>query len=627
MKDGYIKVAAAYPDTVVADVPHHTKAICDSIAQAEGLGVHLLVLPELCVTGFTCGDLFRTRTLQDGVAEALSAIKTFTAGKTVLTVLGAPVSFRGKLYDCAVAVQDGHILAAVPRTAANGTRPFAKAVDGQTVTLCSEVVPFGTDIVLQHDEIAAWCLGMEIGEDLALASEPAARQAACGATVIANCSATEAFIGQDERLKLLAASASARLRCGYVCANAGAGESTQDSVWTGHHLIAEMGKVLAENEPFAQGKMTVTELDVQAITARRQQDDFFENDADSSVRTVMFHQDVTETKLTRHYAPNPFVPEDEAEMDRRAAKILSIQAHALAKRLTHAWAKTAVVGISGGLDSCLALLVMVHAMDLLNRPRTDVVAVTMPCFGTTHRTRSNAEMMCEELGVTFRTVEIGKSVMQHFEDIGHDPQQHDVTFENAQARERTQVLMDIANQTGGMVVGTGDLSELALGWATYNGDHMSMYGVNASIPKTLIRKVVAYEAKKASGKLPEVLTDILNTPVSPELLPADNEGKISQKTEDLVGPYELHDFFLYYFIRFGFAPEKLFRMAKYVFAGVYNDDTIHHWLKTFMRRFFIQQYKRSCVPDGPKVGTVDLSPRTDWRMPSDASYALWLKDL
>ena len=469
-----------------------------------------------------------------------------------------------------------------------------------------------------------YTFGVELCEDLWVPCPPSTRLCAGGAAIILNLSASDEVIGKAEYRRSLVGATSARLACGYVYCSASPTESTQDMVFSRHHLIAENGTILAENEPFADAELTITEIDVQRLMHERHRTTSY--DSVPGLQTVVFHQPLRETVLTRRIAPNPFVPPYDEQLRARAEAILRIQSQGLKKRVEHTHAKTVVLGISGGLDSTLALLVCVRAFDLAGRSRKEIQCVTMPCFGTTKRTKSNAVKLCEELGVSVQEVNITASVRQHFADIGHDEAVHDVTYENCQARERTQVLMDIANQSGGLVIGTGDLSELALGWATYNGDHMSMYAVNCSVPKTLVRYIVQYEAGSSAPALREVLLDILDTPVSPELLPADENGQIVQKTEDLVGPYELHDFFLYHLLRFGSRPRKLFRMAKYAYGGRYPDDVIRHWLKTFCRRFFQQQFKRSCIPDGPKVGSVTLSPRGDWRMPSDASGSLWLAE-
>ena len=484
--------------------------------------------------------------------------------------------------------------------------------------------PFGTDLLFACAELPDYTFGVELCEDLWVPCPPSTRLTAGGAAIIANLSASDEVIGKADYRRMLVSATSARLACGYIYCSASPTESTQDMVFSRHHLIAENGTILAENEPFADAELTITEIDVQRLMHERHRTTSY--DAVPGLRQIVFHQPLRRTQLTRPIAPNPFVPPYDDQLRARAEAILRIQSQGLKKRIEHTHAKTVVLGISGGLDSTLALLVCVRAFDLCGRSRKQIQCVTMPCFGTTKRTKSNAVKLCEELGVSVQEVNITAAVRQHFADIGHDESVHDVTYENCQARERTQVLMDIANQSGGLVIGTGDLSELALGWATYNGDHMSMYAVNCSVPKTLVRYIVQYEAASSAPALQAVLLDILDTPVSPELLPADENGQIAQKTEDLVGPYELHDFFLYHTLRFGTRPRKLFRMAKYAYAGKYDDETIRHWLKTFCRRFFQQQFKRSCIPDGPKVGSVTLSPRGDWRMPSDASSHLWLSE-
>ena len=470
-----------------------------------------------------------------------------------------------------------------------------------------------------------YTFGLEICEDLWAAVPPSEKLCRRGANIIVNPSASNEVIGKAEYRGSLISSTSARLLCGYIYSSSGSGESTQDLVYSGHCLICENGTTLAESEPFSEKELTVTEIDLKKLAGERHKNTSFEPLC--GLKTVTFEQKKITTEITRNIAKNPFVPTDSADINSRAEAILRIQSYGLKKRLAHTHSKTAVIGISGGLDSTLALLVAVRAMRLLNRPLSDIQAVTMPCFGTTSRTRSNSEKLCRLLGVTFKEINITAAVNQHFSDIGQSPDSLDVTFENSQARERTQVLMDIANKTGGMVIGTGDLSELALGWATYNGDHMSMYAVNSSVPKTLVRYIIRHEAESAESELKAVLLDILDTPVSPELLPADEKGEIAQKTEDLVGPYELHDFFLYHILRNGESPKKIYRLALIAFCGDYDKDTIKHWLNVFIKRFFSQQFKRSCLPDGPKVGSVTLSPRGDWRMPSDASAESWLKEL
>ena len=635
MKQGFIKTAAGSVGITVADTSLNAGRITERISEADRSGVNLLVLPELCLTGYTCGDLFLSDALLDSVEPSLEKICADTAGAYPVTVLGLPFRYLGKLFNCAAVIHGGRILGLVPKTYIPGYGEFYEARqfssgkslgdDVRTVKLCGQDVPFGNGIVFRHEALRDYSFGIEICEDLWVPCPPCERLTASGANIICNPSASDEVIGKEGYRRLLVSSTSARLACGYVYSNAAPSESTQDMVFSNHHIIAENGTLLAENRPFEENGLIVSEIDVARLTHERHRITTY--DVVPGGYEVIFPQEIRETELTRHFDRNPFVPPHDAQINERAGAILRIQSYGLKKRLEHARAKTAVIGISGGLDSTLALLVAVRAMDILGRDRHDIKAVTMPCFGTTKRTKSNAVRLCEELGVSVSEVNITAAVRQHFADIGHDESILDVTYENCQARERTQVLMDIANKTGGLVIGTGDLSELALGWATYNGDHMSMYGVNTSVPKTLVRYIVRYEAEKSGGALAGVLYDILDTPVSPELLPAKENGEIAQKTEDLVGPYELHDFFLYHMMRFGSSPAKIFRLAKYAYAGAYTDDTILHWLKTFVRRFFIQQFKRSCMPDGPKVGTVTLSPRGDLRMPSDASFAVWMKEL
>jgi len=598
--------------------------------RAAECGVKLLVLPELCVTGSTCGDLFLHRRLQEASDAAILGIAAETAELDMVIVLGAPVKAEGKLYNCAVVISRGEILHIFPKTHLTSaeSRQFAAASDKSDgmVMMRAKIGDwwgdFSRNVVLECDVLPELRISCEIGTDLWAMVPPSIQHAKAGATVIACPSAICETVGAADYRRKLAENASARGCLGYILAEAGWGESTTDKVFGGHQLICENGAILAETKPFANAAndcpMCITELDVGKLADVRLRAENFVTDGGYGVGGFSLMPE--ETVLTREIETMPFVPEDPEKRAARCAEILTIQAMGLRKRIAHTHAKCAVIGISGGLDSCLALLVAVRAMDLLSRPRTDVIAVTMPCFGTTKRTRSNAELLCEKLGVTFRCIDIKAAVNQHFADIGHDESVRNVVYENVQARERTQVIMDIANAEGGMVIGTGDLSELALGWATYNGDHMSMYGVNAGVPKTLIRHIVRYFADTCGDdELAAVLMDIFNTPVSPELLPADDKGEIAQKTEDLVGPYELHDFFLYYTLRFGFTPDKIERMANYAFADDYDAETVHKWLATFMRRFVTQQFKRSCLPDGPKVGSVGVSPRGDLAMPSDAS--------
>jgi len=636
MKDGFIKVAAGSVKVTVADVAANTAEIKRRIRQADEKGVNLLVLPELCLTGYTCGDLFYSDKLLRSAREALLELAGFTSDKYPLVLVGLPLRHGHRLFNCAAVLLGGKIIAIVPKTHLPNYSEFyekrqfasADALGGNTtINLGGLDVPFGRHIILRHESLENFAFGIEICEDLWTQSTPGEALCRAGATIIANLSASNEIVGKEGYRRLLVQATSARLICGYVCSNAGPGESTQDTVFSQHHLICENGILLAENRPFEENELIISEIDVERLAGERHRLNAYLSPADKNIVPVTFSQEIRETELTAKISRTPFVPAEEGVVNERAEKILAIQAQGLKKRLEHTRAKKAVLGISGGLDSCLALLVTARAMDMLSRPRTDIIAVTMPCFGTTKRTKSNAERLCACLGVTLREIDITESVTRHFKDIGHDESEHDLTFENSQARERTQVLMDIANKESGLVVGTGDLSELALGWATYNGDHMSMYAVNSSVPKTLVRHIVRYVASRSDGELAKVLFDILDTPVSPELLPAGENDEISQKTEDLVGPYELHDFFLYYALRFGFGPAKIYRLARYAFDGAYDNETILRWLKVFFRRFFSQQFKRSCMPDGPKVGSVSLSPRSDWRMPSDASSALWLSEL
>ena len=634
MKDGFLKAAALSPALRVADCAYNAGQIAEAMQACAGRGVKLAVFPELALTGYTCGDLFFQQALQQAALQGLAQILQASEGLDLIALVGLPVAVNGKLYNCAAVVCGGRLLGLVPKTCLPNygefyeKRHFApgdKKV--RTVTVCGQQVPFGTQLLFQCRQMPAFVLGVELCEDLWSALPPSTFHALAGATVIANLSASDETVGKAEYRRALVANQSARLLCCYLYASAGHGESTQDMVFAGHDLVAENGVLLAETEPFKGGD-AVSELDCARMLAERARNTSFVPN-DEGYQVVGFDLAVTETALTRWVDPAPFVPGDARRRAERCELILRMQADGLAKRIEHTHAKTAVIGISGGLDSCLALLVAARAMRQLGRPAADVLAVTMPCFGTTRRTRSNAEILCQELGVSFREVNITATVRSHFADIGHDGQTPDVTFENSQARVRTLELMDIANLNGGFVVGTGDLSELALGWATYNGDHMSMYGVNAGVPKTLVRHLVRYEADTApTDALRRVLLDILDTPVSPELLPA-KDGEIAQRTEELVGPYELHDFYLYYVLRFGFGPRKIFRLAKAAFAGrpEYTDQVLYKWLRSFYWRFFAQQFKRSCLPDGPKVGSVTLSPRGDWRMPSDAAAAAWLAEL
>ena len=632
MKDGFVSVACGTPKLRLADCNYNAEQTFTLMRKAEKAGAKVLVLPELGLTGYSCGDLFYQDTLLRASEEALSTVLAATRNLEVVTAVGMPLRVNNKLYNCAVIIQKGTVLGVVPKTHLPNygefyeKREFATAPEENgTVTLLGKSVPFGNKLVFRCANMPDLALGFEVCEDMWAPCSPAVDLTAAGATVIGNLSASNDIIGKDSYRRQLVTMQSAKLLCGYVYTSAGEGESSSDVVFGAHQMIAENGTMLAERR--FDGGLLVSEVDVQKLCYERRRTQMF--DKTPAVWEVPFSLTLSETKLTRYVAPQPFVPEGKEDRDARCREILLIASLGLKQRLEHTGAKTAVVGLSGGLDSTLAVLITGLAMKMLDRPMTDIVAVTMPCFGTTDRTKNNAVILAERMGATLKTVDISASVRSHFKDIGHDMEDHSVTFENGQARERTQVLMDIANQTGGLVIGTGDLSELALGWCTYNGDHMSMYGVNCSIPKTLVRHLVGYLARDNAEKdqeLHDVLEDILDTPVSPELLPA-VQGKISQKTEDLVGPYELHDFFLYYMLRWGFSPAKTYRLAVYALGKQYSRGVILKWLKTFYRRFFTQQFKRNCVPDGPKIGSVAMSPRGDWRMPSDAKMNLWQAEL
>ena len=636
MRDGFVKVAAGTPKIRVADCRYNAEQIFTLMREAAAQGVRVLCLPELCLTGYTCGDLFLQDTLLSGAEEGLSTILEATKNLDMVTALGMPVRFNNKLYNCAAVIHKGEVQCLLPKTHLPNygefyeKRWFSAWEPGRFagVRVGEVYVPITDRQIFAFDGIPDLVLGVELCEDLWAPEPPSAALARSGATLILNLSASDETVGKAGYRRSLVTGQSARLVCGYVYADAGEGESTTDLVFTGHNLIAENGTLLAERR-FATG-LTISEIDVARLAYERRRMTTFQLPAEQErCPSISLELEPSTTTLTRYVSPTPFVPEDAAGRAERCDEILKIAALGLKKRIEHTRAAAVVVGLSGGLDSTLAVLITAVAMRLLDRPASDIIAVTMPCFGTTDRTRDNAVELAGRLGATLKRIDISEAVKRHFKDIGQSMEDHDVTFENGQARERTQVLMDIANQVGGMVVGTGDLSELALGWATYNGDHMSMYGVNASIPKTLVRHLVSYvcgDKAESEPELSHVLADILDTPVSPELLPAVN-GQISQKTEDLVGPYELHDFFLYYAIRWGFPPKKVLRLAEHAFGRTYDRATILQWEKTFYRRFFAQQFKRSCLPDGPKVGSVTLSPRGDWRMPSDAAASLWLDEL
>ena len=633
MKNGFVKVAAATPDIRVADVEFNTQNIINAMEEAQKNGAKILVFPELCVTGYTCSDLFDHSVLLKASRKALLEIAENTNDKDMLVFVGAPLEVNGKLYNVAAAMNQGEIIGFTTKTFLPNYGEFYEMrqfTPGpqivREITFEGKKIPFGPQILFQAEGMEELVVAAEICEDVWSPVPPSIQAALEGATVIVNCSASDETIGKDTYRRALISGQSARLISGYIYANAGEGESTTDLVFGGHNIIAENGTILKESSRYVN-EIIYSELDLQRITGERRKNTTFQPLDEETLVRVPFTIEETKTFLTRTFPKKPFVPSDEQTRAQRCEEILTIQAMGLKKRLAHTNARTAVVGISGGLDSTLALLVTARAFDMLGRDKKDIIAVTMPCFGTTDRTYQNACEMSKKVGATLIEVPIADAVNIHFRDIGHDPEDHSVTYENCQARERTQVLMDIANKTWGMVIGTGDLSELALGWATYNGDHMSMYGVNASVPKTLVRHLVKYAADDTKDEaLKNVLYDVLDTPVSPELLPP-KDGDIAQKTEDLVGPYELHDFFLYFMLRFGYEPSKIFRIACMTFDGEYDKETIFKWLETFCRRFFSQQFKRSCLPDGPKVGTVALSPRGDWRMPSDACVAVWMKDL
>ena len=629
MNDGFLRVCTATPAIKVADCGHNAAAVIALTKEAAAKGASLVVFPELCLTGYTCGDLFLQQGLLKKASDALLQVAAETAGLDCLTIVGLPLAVGGALYNCAAIVYHGKVLGFVPKTNLPDhgecceSRYFTPGMAFQTVNWNKTAVPMGTDLLFACEELPELILGAEICEDLWESAPPSNRLTAMGATVIANLSASCEIIGKADYRRLLVTSQSARTVCAYLYAEAGEGESTTDLVFSGHDLIAENGAILAESTPFTTG-ILCADIDLQRLLIERRKNNT--TPALPAEHTIFFSLPVKKLELLRFVAPMPFLPDKEADLDKRCEELFTLQTVGLSKRLQHTFCKTVVIGLSGGLDSTLALLVVVNAFDRLKLDRKGIVAVSMPCFGTTSRTKGNAQILAESLGTTFREIPIADAVNVHLRDIGHDPEQLDVTYENSQARERTQVLMDIANQMGGMVIGTGDLSELALGWATYNGDHMSMYGVNASIPKTLVRHLVKYQASRALLPLSDVLLDILDTPVSPELLPP-KDGEIAQKTESIVGPYELHDFFLYYILRYGFTPGKIYRLACYALGEKYDPAVILQWMRTFYRRFFSQQFKRSCLPDGPKVGTVGLSPRGDWKMPSDASFALWMEEI
>lgn len=637
MKYGFITVAAAVPSVKVADTEYNVKQIEDFVAQAEGKGVEIIVFPELSITGYSCQDLFLQQLLIEQSEVAVMQLLDFTRKLDIICIVGAPVNISGSLYNCAIVIQHGVIVGMVPKTYLPNYGEFyekrwfssSKNLQSTDIRYAGNTVSVVPDPILfrTSDNVL---FGIEICEDVWAAEPCSNKLTLLGADIIFNLSASDELIGKHDYLMSLLSQQSARTISGYVYSGCGFGESTQDVVYGGNALIFENGTLLSESERFSfKPQLVINQIDVEKLRVERQKNTTFVNCRDNS-DVVIKSTGVVQMKdfsLMRDINALPFIP-SENDMQHSCNEIFSIQVAGLAKRITHTGCKHLIVGISGGLDSTLALLVCVKTFDKLGMSRKGIVGVTMPGFGTTDRTYNNALSLMESLGVTIREINIAESVKMHFNDIGHDISVHDVTYENGQARERTQILMDLSNQLNGMVIGTGDLSELALGWATYNGDHMSMYGINAGIPKTLIKYLVRSVADSAvDEKSRDTLLDIIDTPISPELIPAEEDGTIKQKTEDLVGPYELHDFFLYYFLRFGFRPSKIYLLARKAFdVADYKDETIKHWLKTFFRRFFSQQFKRSCLPDGPKVGSVSLSPRGDWRMPSDASSALWLKE-
>ncbi len=638
MKNGFVKVAAAVPAVRPADTVLHTDELIRLSRQASAEGVAILLFPELSITGYTCGDLFSMETLQAAAEEGLTRYLEETRDLSLLSIVGLPFVKDHKRFDCAAVCFEGRLLGLVPKCYPVGhgdayeTRVFASTETLPAVSSVSfngQTIPFGQGLLFVADSIPSLRISVVVGSDALAPCPISQRLASAGATLICNPTARTEIVGNRAYLSSQLQALSSRLHASYLSVSCGNGESTTDSVYSGHCLICENGTVLAENHPFDGCELLCSEIDVELLSSERQKQSTYPTADGSDYLTIPFSLPLVKTPLTRFVDPHPFLPSDPTEYARRCELILNIQAHGLKKRMEAAYAAKLVLGISGGLDSTLAILVAARALELAGRPMTDLVAVTMPCFGTTKRTKSNATLLCEALGVDFRCVDISKSVTQHFADISQDINNHDVTFENGQARERTQVLMDIANQCNGLVVGTGDLSELALGWATYNGDHMSMYGVNGSIPKTLVRHLVSYYAEQVSRdeRITACLRDVLDTPVSPELLPANASGEIAQKTEDLVGPYELHDFYLYYLLRYGFSPEKLFRLAKRALGDQYDDEALLKWLEVLLRRFFSQQFKRSCLPDGPAVGSVGLSPRTVWKMPSDAVSKIWLGEV
>ncbi len=633
MNHGFVKVAAVTPKIKVADPKYNAEQIRLKLDEAYERKAKVIVFPELCLTGYTCGDLFFQELLLEEAKAQLMELAEYTDGHDSLVFVGLPFEKDSKLYNVAAVLQDGMILGMVPKMhiPAHGEfsegRHFAAGEERvSTVFLGEEEIPFGSNLLFETDAVKGLVVACEICEDLWVANSPSTSHALAGATLIVNLSASNESVGKETYREVLVKSAGARLCVGYVFASAGEGESTQDMVFGGHNLICEKGKILASSKPFLSESI-YSDIDIHKIRMERRRLTTFVAKEEKEYLIVPFEMRQEETCLDRTFSKTPFIPDDESERAARCEEIITIQAYGLKKRYEHIGCEKAVIGISGGLDSTMALLITAKTFDLLNIPRENILAITMPCFGTTDRTYDNACRLARTLGASLTEINIKEAVAQHFSDIGQDMDTHDVTYENSQARERTQILMDIANKENALVIGTGDMSELALGFATYNGDHMSMYGVNAGVPKTLMRHLVKYYADTCdNAELAKLLLDVLDTPVSPELLPP-KDGEIAQRTEEVVGPYDLHDFFLYYMLRHGYEPAKVYRVAKLAFKGQYTDEEILKWLKLFYRRFFTQQFKRSCLPDGPKVGSVGLSPRGDLRMPSDASMALWLTQL
>lgn len=634
MQYGFVKICAATPQIKVADVEFNEKQIIKAIKESAKNGSQLTVFPELSLCGYTCGDLFNQTALLSSCDDAFKKICKATEDVDTLVFIGAPVANCGRLYNCAVAVSHGEILGAVPKTYLPNygefyeKRNFSSAPKTPlTVEIGGKEVLLDTRLIFSANNCNDFTVAAEICEDVWAPQSPSIQHARAGANIIVNLSCSNETVGKAEYRRKLIEIQSAKLVAGYVYCDSGDGESTTDAVFSGHNIIAENGKILAESKLFENG-LIYGEIDVEMLSAeRRRTASVYDGESEEKYCVKTFKTNLKPEKLLREFSKTPFIPQDSANLNRRIDRILTIQQKGLEKRLLHTNCKTAVIGISGGLDSALALLVTCRAFNSLGKDLKDIIAVTMPGFGTTEKTKASSLMLIESLGVTGRMISITDSVLQHFKDIEQDTDKHDVTYENAQARMRTLILMDIANQTSGLVVGTGDLSELALGWATYNGDHMSMYGVNCSVPKTLVKYLIEYEAERLGGECGNVLKNIVNTEISPELLPPSANGEISQKTEDLIGPYILHDFFLYYAVRYGFKPSKVQFLAEQAFCGVYDAETIKKCLKNFYTRFFAQQFKRSCLPDGVKIGSVSLSPRGDWRMPSDAVAKIWLDDI